>query len=66
MAATEELRRALSELQRAKDVADAKAKGISIVGYARPCRCGGRAYHSPRAIWQNRVVCLSCGRKWSE
>lgn len=41
----------------------AKDKGMMVVGFARLCQCGGRAYHSPTANW---VVCLTCNKKWSE
>jgi DNA (cytosine-5)-methyltransferase 1 len=44
----------------------AKRKGMMIVGFPRRCSCGGSAYHSPTASWQNRVMCIVCGKKWSE
>jgi hypothetical protein len=48
------------------DYAEARRQRMMIVGFPRTCQCGGSAYHSPKANWQNRVVCLACGKKWSE
>lgn len=45
----------------------ARAKGQRICGYPQVCRkCRAEmGYISSTANWQNRVVCLSCGHKWS-
>lgn len=51
----------------ARDRERARAKGFSICGFARACpKCGGNGYHAPSPDWMNRVVCLDCGKKWSE
>lgn len=55
-----------SDDQWREDQKASKAKGMMIVGFPRQCACGGRAYGSPKPDWQNRVVCLTCGRKWSQ
>jgi hypothetical protein len=46
----------------------AKIKGLHIYGFAKVCeKCGvRRAYGAGTARWQNRVVCLDCGHKWSQ
>lgn len=48
------------------DYAEAKRRGMFVCGFPKHCTCGGRAYGSPTPNWQNRVVCLSCGAKWSQ
>lgn len=59
----------MSDADRHKaDREKAKATGLHIYGCPKTCRgCGGRsAYGSGTPNWQNRVVCLDCGKKWSQ
>lgn len=58
---------AYTEDQLRQDSQIAKTKGLHICGLPRMCpKCGWRAYHAPTSNWMNRVVCLDCGKKWSE